>query len=124
MHDNEGPHKDRTTFRCVYVRVIGMQRKRERECQKSMKQRIRGLVSLHEIPFLLAPYKRRTAIVHVVQKEMKTWEKGRWCWRTAEISLNTVVVVLFRHPATSHSSVGFFFFFFSLTFFLYLAERL
>lgn len=34
-----------------------------------MKQRIRGLVSLHEIPFPLASYKGKKAIVHIVQKE-------------------------------------------------------
>lgn len=41
-----------------------------------MKQRIRGLVSLHEIPFLLAPYKRRRAIVCVVQKEEEMKTRG------------------------------------------------
>lgn len=34
-----------------------------------MKQRIRGLVSLHEIPFPLAPYKGKKAIVHIIQTE-------------------------------------------------------
>lgn len=36
-----------------------------------MKQRIRGLVSLHEIPFPPASYKGKEAIVHIVQRKRK-----------------------------------------------------
>lgn len=40
-----------------------------------MKRRIRGLVSLREIPFPLVPYKGKKAIVHIIQneEEMETW---------------------------------------------------
>lgn len=48
-----------------------------------MKQRIRGLVSLHEIPFPPASYKGKEAIVHIVQRKRKKRERepsttGEW----------------------------------------------
>ena len=48
---------------------VNRERERLREQQNGMKQRIRGLVSLHEIPFPIASYKGKEAIVHIIQKE-------------------------------------------------------
>lgn len=39
--------------------------------RSGMKQRIRGLVSLHEIPFPPASYKGKKAIVHIVQRKRR-----------------------------------------------------
>lgn len=41
-----------------------------------MKQRIRGLVSLHEIPFPLMAYKGKKAIVHITPKEEERQKRG------------------------------------------------
>lgn len=70
---------------------------RLRERQNGMKQRIRGLVSLHEIPFPLAPYKGKKAIVHIIQtaEERETWGKGGEMGRIAKISRNTLLLFMF-----------------------------
>lgn len=41
-----------------------------------MKQRIRGLVSLHEIPFPPASYKGKEAIVHIVRRGSRRRRRG------------------------------------------------
>lgn len=45
--------------------------------RSGMKQRIRGLVSLHEIPFPPASYKGKEAIVHIVQRKRKRGSRRR-----------------------------------------------
>lgn len=46
-----------------------------------MKQRIRGLVSLHEIPFPPASYKGKEAIVHIVQRKRRRGRRGGGRWK-------------------------------------------
>lgn len=73
-----------------------------------MKQRIRGLVSLHEIPFPLTAYKGKKAIVHIMPKEE---EREKWGGGVTKISPKYIVVfyvslvllgIAAAPPVTSH----------------------